>query len=419
MRAAIIAVGTELLFGQTTDTNSTYISAGLQTLGVDVMHRHAVGDNPTRLRRMLEIAYQDCDLVITTGGLGPTQDDLTKEVVTEFLGDRLALHEESLEEIEGFFRRMGRTMAENNRKQALLPSRGTAFPNAQGTAPGFALESSGRTAICLPGPPREMTAMFELYVKPYLRGRGSGAMCYRVLRAFNIGESDLETALLDLIEGQTDPTIATYAKEGECSLRIASKRATEAEARAAADAMAAAVMERLGARVFSADDEDLHTVAGKELIARGVTISCAESCTGGLFAARLTETPGISQVFGRGFVTYSNESKTQELGVPEEIIRRHGAVSEETAVAMAEGLAARTGSRMAVAVTGIAGPDGGTPEKPVGLAYICCLFDGKRLCKRIQGRDAGRRWNRNYATLHMFYMVWRMLRGDDAAPKSP
>ncbi|MDR3295370.1 MAG: competence/damage-inducible protein A [Clostridiales Family XIII bacterium] len=405
MKAVIISVGTELLFGQTTDTNAVYLSQQLQLLGIDVMYRHTVGDNPARFRQMLDLSYQDCDLVITTGGLGPTQDDLTKEIVTEALDDRLVLHAPSLEKIEGFFRQMKRPMTENNKKQAYMPSKAVILENAQGTAPGFALESGGRTAICLPGPPREMTAMFVSGVRPYLETRTESAMYYKMLRTFGIGESALETVLQDLIDGQTDPTLATYAKEGECSLRIASKRPARAEAEQAVAEMLAKVKVRVGEFIYSEDDTDLATVAGRKLIESGISISCAESCTGGLFAAGLTGIPGISTVFGRGFVTYSNASKTEELGVSAEILERHGAVSEETALAMARGLQKRSGSRIAISVTGIAGPEGGTPEKPVGLAYIGCIFDGKEVCKRVMSRNVNRNWNRNHTVLSMFAVI--------------
>ena len=410
MKATIITVGTELLFGKIADTNSAYISAELQNLGVDVMYRHTVGDNPDRLRKMLAVSFEDCDLVITTGGLGPTQDDLTKEIVTQFLGDQLATHAASLESITTFFQRLQRPMTENNKKQALMPTKAVVFDNLHGTAPGFALTTSGRTAICLPGPPREMKAMFERHVKPYISSKSHETIYYRMLRTFGIGESSLESALEDLIANQTDPTIATYAKEGECSLRIASKKPDSEQAKAAVQAMSDVVMERVGEYVFSDNDEDMHQVVGNELIRRNISISCAESCTGGMFAARLTDIPGISAVFNRGFVTYSNEAKNQELGVPIDTIRTYGAVSEETAVSMATGLKDKTGSNICISVTGIAGPDGETVEKPVGLIYICCIFDDKIVCKRFLGRNSGRDWNRNYAVLNMFNIIWRLLK---------
>ncbi|MDR1572579.1 MAG: competence/damage-inducible protein A [Clostridiales Family XIII bacterium] len=409
MKATIISVGTELLFGQTTDTNSVYLSRQLQLLGIDVMYHHTVGDNAARFRRILELSYDDCDLVVTTGGLGPTQDDLTKETVAEALGDALAPDPASLASIEAFFARIGREMTDNNRKQALLPSKADIFPNREGTAPGFALETGGRAAVCLPGPPREMTAMFERSARPWLAGRAEGIIYHRTLRTFGIGESALEAALEDLISAQTDPTLATYAKEGECSLRIASKRADAAEAQRAVAEMQGAVMDRIGRYVYSDSDEELAQVVAGRLIERGLSISSAESCTGGMFAAALTDIPGISAVFDRGIVAYSDRAKTEELGVPRETIERHGAVSRETALAMARGLKALTGSRVAVSVTGIAGPEGATDEKPVGLAHMACVFDDRERCEEIRTRNVSRVWNRRYAVLHMLSMLLREI----------
>jgi nicotinamide-nucleotide amidase len=411
MKAVIISVGTELLFGQITNTNSVYLSQQLQLLGMDVLYHHTVGDNPERFRRMLKLFCEDCDLIVTTGGLGPTQDDLTKEILTEVMEDQLVLPQPSLDRIEGFFKRLNRPMTENNRKQAYLPSRAILFENAQGTAPGFALENKGKTAICLPGPPREMYAMFEGAARPYLEAKSNGVIYYKMLRTFALGESALETAIEDLIEAQTDPTLATYAKEGECSLRIASKRETAEEARKAVDDMQEIVNARIGKYVFSDRNEDLSAVVGRRLIEDGVSISCAESCTGGAFAAELSGTAGISAVFERGFVTYSNRSKTEELGVPAETIETYGAVSRETALAMAGGLAELSGSRIAISITGIMGPDGGSAEKPVGLAYIGCVFDGREICEEIRTRNVSRGWNRNYAVLSMFYLILRLLDG--------
>jgi nicotinamide-nucleotide amidase len=408
MKASIISVGTELLFGQITNTNTVYLSEQLQLLGVDVMYHYTVGDNPDRLRRILGLAYEDCDLVITTGGLGPTQDDLTKEILTEVMKDELVPDKASLDAIEKFFRQVGRPMTDNNKKQAYLPSRAVIFRNTQGTAPGFALENYGKIAICLPGPPREMTTMFENDARPFLESKSHGLIYYKMLRTFGLGESALETAIEDLIDAQTDPTLATYAKEGECSLRIASKRATAEEARAAVSDMERKVIERIGSYVYSDNNEELAQVTARRLIDENIGFSCAESCTGGMFAAAMTDIPGISSVFDRGFVTYSNRAKTEELGVSEEILETYGAVSSECALAMARGLSERTGSRLAVSVTGIAGPDGGTPEKPVGLVYIACIFDGKEYCKELRMPSMNRYRNRKHAVLSMLSAMLRI-----------
>lgn len=411
MKSAILSVGTELLFGQITNTNSVYISQQLNLLGIDVMYHYTVGDNPERLAEMIKQAFVDCDLIITTGGLGPTQDDLTKEIAAEVLHDKLVLHEPSLEEIESFFKRINREMTENNKKQAYLPSRAVIFRNDAGTAPAFALEEEKKIIICLPGPPREMTRLFDLQVKPYLEEKSQSVIHYQMLRTFGIGESALETQLQDLIDQQTDPTLATYAKEGEASLRIASKRSTLEEAKAAVAEMVKTVNERIGKYVYSEDDEDLYQVVAQKLMAQSISVSSAESCTGGLFAQTLTKIPGISAVFDRGYVTYSNAAKMEELGVSAETLEQYGAVSEQTAVEMAEGVKRKTKSRLCVSITGIAGPDGGTEEKPVGLLYICVIFDDRKEVKEFRIRNTSRKWNRNYALLCMLDMINQLLDG--------
>ncbi len=409
MKSSILSVGTELLFGQITNTNAVYLSQQLNLLGIDVLSHYTVGDNPDRLSRMIRQAFLDCDLIITTGGLGPTQDDLTKEVACEVLEDKMVLHEPSKERLANYFNKLNRPITNNNWKQAYFPSGATIFSNEAGTAPGFALEKNGKTIICLPGPPREMKYVFEKKVKPYLEEKHENVIYYRMLRMFGIGESALETKLIDLIDTQTDPTVATYAKEGECSLRIASKRKTLQEAKAAVDEMTEQVVIRVGEYIYSYDDEDLYQVVGRKLLQSGISISSAESCTGGLFSTTLTEIPGISSVFDRSLVTYSNRAKIDELGVDPEILEKHGAVSENTAIAMAEGLKKVSGSRLNISVTGIAGPEGGTEDKPVGLVYICTILDDDTVCKRTLIRNVDRRWNRNYTVMLMLDGINRML----------
>lgn len=409
MKSAILSVGTELLFGQITNTNSVFLSQQLNYLGIDVMYHYTVGDNPKRLAEMIRQAFTDCDLIITTGGLGPTQDDLTKEIAAEVLHDELVLHEDILRELENYFKKINRVMTENNKKQAYLPSRAVMFDNDAGTAPGFALEENGKTIICLPGPPREMTRLFERRVKPFLEEKSESVIYYKMLRTFGIGESMLETELQQWIDGQTDPTLATYAKEGEACLRITSKRSTMEEAKAVVDDMIGKVNQKIGQYVYSYDDEEYYQVVGKKLIEQKITVSSAESCTGGLFAQTMTEIPGISAVYDRGFITYSNQAKMEELGVKAETLEKFGAVSEETAVEMAEGLRKVTGSRLCISVTGIAGPDGGTEEKPVGLVYICAILDGERVSREFKIRNISRKWNRNYTVLCMLDMVNHLI----------
>ncbi|MGI6722042.1 MAG: competence/damage-inducible protein A [Anaerovoracaceae bacterium] len=411
MKTALVSVGTELLMGQTVNTNVVFLSQELNQIGVDVLYHYTVGDNPHRLKELIELAYHDCDIVITTGGLGPTQDDLTKEMVCEAHGDRLVLHQPSLDTLKSMFAKTGREITENNYKQCYMPSRAEVFDNDQGTAPGFALETNGKIAICMPGPPREMKNMYRKHVRPFLEARSDSKLAFRDIRCFGIGESQLETRLLPLIDGQTNPTFATYAKEGESFLRVAAKAATREEAQAMVDGQLPAVRELIGEFIYSENGEDLPEVVGRMLLERNISISCAESCTGGMFAARMIDLAGISAVFERGIVTYSNRAKMEELGVPEETLKEHGAVSEETAAAMAEGLSRKTGSDICISVTGVAGPDGGSAEKPVGLSYIGVVYCGQTRVIRNLDRAVSRKWNRNRAMLSMFNAIYRILKG--------
>ena len=410
MKTAILTVGTEILFGQIVNTNAAFLSRELNNLGYDVMYHYSVGDNPGRLAELIEFAFRDCDMIITTGGLGPTQDDLTKEVIAQAMGDRLVVSPEAISALKDRYERSGRPMTENNLKQANMPESAQILPNDQGTAPGFWLEKKGKIIVSMPGPPREMTNMFEKEVKPRLISRQDSVIYYKILRTFGLGESKMETVLLPLIDGQTDPTIATYAKEGECSLRIASKRPTKEEAEAAVEDMTARVMDIIGEYVYSTDNEELADVVANMLLDKNITISCAESCTGGLFAGTLINTDGISKVFDRGIVTYSNEAKIKELGVKAETLDTFGAVSPETAAEMAEGIRVKTGTDMAVSVTGIAGPGGGSADKPVGLVYIGIAYDGKTDVVKAQMRNVTRNWNRNYAVLNMLYEIYKRIK---------
>lgn len=405
MKSAILSVGTELLFGQVVNTNTVYLSQQLNLLGHDVMYHYTVGDNPKRLADMIELALEDCDIVLTTGGLGPTQDDMTKEIACQVMGDELVMMDDVMEELLAYFDKSGRTMTENNKKQAIMPSRAVVFHNDAGTAPGFALEKDGKYIICMPGPPREMTRMFEKSVLPFLQELSDGVIYYRMIRTFGIGESQLETELLDLIDAQTDPTIATYAKEGESSVRIASKRATLKEAQEAVDEMLEKVKDRIGEYIYSCDDEELVQAVCRKLMEKGLTLSSAESCTGGTFAGTVTDIPGVSKCFDRALVTYSNQAKMDELGVKKETLEKYGAVSRETALEMAEGLHRVSGSDVCVSVTGVAGPDGGTPEKPVGLVYIGLWYDGRLECREVRMRNVSRKWNRHYSVLNMLDVI--------------
>jgi len=410
MKTAILTVGTEILFGQIVNTNAAWLSQELNNLGFDVMYHYSVGDNPKRLEELIQFAFHDVDMIITTGGLGPTQDDLTKEVIAKAMGDSIVCHEECLKDLYALYEKRGYEMTENNLKQANMPSTAIPLKNDGGTAPGFWLEKDGKIIVAMPGPPREMTNMFAKEVKPRLEKLQDSVIYYRILRSFGLGESKMETVLLPLINEQTDPTIATYAKEGECSLRIASKRHTLEEAKAAVDDMMEKTLEIIGDYVYSCDDEELIDVVAKLLLEKNISVSCAESCTGGLFAGALTDIPGISKVFERGIVTYSNRAKMEELGVKAETLDKYGAVSPETAMEMAAGLKEKTGSDLCVSVTGIAGPDGGSEEKPVGLVYIGIAYDGEVTAVKALHRNINRKWNRHYALLNMLYQIYLRIR---------
>ncbi len=409
MRTSIIAVGTELLFGQVVNTNAAYLSDQLNHMGFDVLYHFVVGDNPDRLREKIREAFAETELVILTGGLGPTQDDLTKEIVAEEMDAELYLDENALDNIRAFFDRHGRHMAENNVKQAYLPEGCTPLYNDSGTAPGFALAKDGRIAICFPGPPRELTWLFEHGGRQYLQGLTDKKMYYRVIRTIGIGESDLETRLMPLIDGQTDPTIATYAKEGECTLRVASQRDTEDEAKAAVDEMIGRINDLVGEYIYSYDDEELSEVVVRILREKGLKIVSAESATAGMFASSVADVPGASDVLHSGFVTYSIESKIKYLGVPAETIEKYGVVSRETAVAMAEGAVRRSGADIGISVTGYAGPDA-DPGHDAGEAYIGWSAFGRTGCDEVQTSRSFRNWNRNYFRLRMLRALYMLIK---------
>lgn len=372
MRAEIISVGTELLLGQIIDTNAPFISQALSALGIDIYFRETVGDNKDRLGEVLKRAFDRSDIVIAIGGLGPTQDDLTKETIAEVLGDRMINDLESEKSLRAFFIDRGLEIAENNLKQALIPESGWAIPNPNGTAPGIIVEKNGKIAIALPGPPNEFEPMVTDYVVPYLRkktGSNSSVILSRVLRVVGIGESDAETKIKSLLSS-SNPTIAPYAKNGEVHLRITAKAPSHEEAEKMIDELDAKVREILGDYVYGVDDETLESVVVNMLREKKISLALAESCSGGLIANRVTNIPGSSEVFLAGVVSYSNEAKAEILGVPWELITTHGAVSAEVALAMAAGAKKITNADIAVSATGIAGPGGGTPEKPVGLVYL-------------------------------------------------
>lgn len=378
MRVELVTVGTELLLGQIVDTNAATLAARLTQVGLDCYYISTVGDNWTRLAEVLAQALGRSDVVIASGGLGPTQDDVTREVAAAVLGLPLEERPELWEQIQAYFRQTGREAPAANRKQAYLPRGAEAIPNPVGTAPGIWVEKNGKILICVPGVPREMERMLDETILPRLAKLAPQPLYSRVLRFTGLGESHLEAALEDLIRAQGRVTVAPYASAGEVKLRLSVRAASEEEAQALLDPVEQAILDRVGRYCFSRSNEPLEVVVGRLLLERGFTLGVAESCTGGLIGHRVTSVPGSSAYFLGSLVTYANSAKEQILGVPPEVLKRYGAVSRETAAAMARGVRERLGADCGLAVTGIAGPGGATPTKPVGLVYVAAAV-GDRL----------------------------------------
>lgn len=378
MTAEIISVGTEILLGNIVNTNACYLAGQFAGLGLSSYYQTVVGDNMERLKSCIKTAMERSDIIILSGGLGPTKDDLTKEAVAEVVGLPLVEDARSRQRIADYFESTGRTPTENNWKQALVPKGSDVIDNDNGTAPGIAVHTEeGRHLFLLPGPPDELVPMFETSVIPMLRRLSEDVIVSVTAKICGPGESAVETEIRDMIDEQSNPTIAPYAKIGEVHLRITARAESEAQAQARNRPVAEELMRRFGNNIYTFDEKEtmeaclIHLLEEKQM-----TITAAESCTGGLLAARLVNVAGASSVFRQSAVTYSNEAKQKLLGVPEETLAAWGAVSRQTAEAMARGAAAAAGADVALSVTGIAGPDGGTKEKPVGLVYIGCFIRG-------------------------------------------
>jgi len=372
MIVEIVSTGTELLLGQIVNTNAPYLARKLNELGFDAVYQTTVGDNRRRMASVFSIALERADIVITSGGLGPTQGDITKEVSAELLGRDLQLHEPSVEHIQAFFKRRHLTMTNNNLRQAMMPTGAIVVTNHRGTAPGVIIEHGEKTIIHLPGPPAELEHMFENSILPYLTNRfgGQGVIVSKVLRTFGIGESILEERIRQFILAQKNPTIALLARSGEIHVRLTAKADSEDAARALIAELEASLREHIEEYVFGMDEQSLEQVVGEELRRRELTVALAESCTGGGATAKLTDVPGSSAYLIGSIVCYDNRIKTELVGVAPETLQKHGAVSQETATEMAQGIRGKFAADIGIGITGIAGPGGGSDEKPVGLVYL-------------------------------------------------
>lgn len=377
MVVEIISVGTEILLGNIVNTNAAFFAEECASLGLSNYYQTVVGDNWARLKDAMETARKRSDIILLSGGLGPTQDDLTKEAAAEVYGRKLVLDEHSKERITEFFAKRGMTPTENNWKQAMVPEGSIVLENENGTAPGIIIEDENSKAVLLPGPPNECIPMFHEKVYPYLQTLEPGVIYSKTVKICGVGESKVESLIEDLLLTQENPTIAPYAKTGEVHLRVTAKAEEEKEAKKLVKPVVKELKSRFGTSVYSTEEDVTLEDAVVELLrANSLTVSTVESCTGGFLAARLINVPGVSEVFKAGHITYSNKAKRKIAGVKRSDLEKHGAVSEVVAKSMAKGNALLTKSDVSVAVTGIAGPDGGTEKKPVGLVYIGCYVCG-------------------------------------------
>ena len=412
--AELISVGTELLLGSIANTDAQMISQGLSALGINVYYHTVVGDNPERLRSAVDIAKGRADILITTGGLGPTCDDLTKQTLAAAFGLPLEFHQPSADRIADYFRRLHptRPMTENNLQQALLPKGCTVFDNDWGTAPGCAFQAQGVHVLMLPGPPRECRAMFTHRALPYLRALSDGTILSRTLKIFGMGESSVEAMLRERMNAMTNPTLAPYAKEGEVELRITARAPDKQQAAALIAPVEEEVRARFGSLIYGADVTSLEEVVLSLLKQRKLTFGCAESCTGGLIAKRFTDLPGASAVFRGGVVSYTDGVKRDVLGVPQALLDEFGAVSEPVARAMAQGARQALGCDLAVSATGVAGPDPDERGTPVGLIFVALATPEGVTVRQITS-GTGRTRARTIAASHAFDLLRRYLTGLD------
>ena len=386
MVVELISVGTELLLGNIVNTNTQFLAEKCALLGLTMYHQVTVGDNHDRLAEVIRTALKRSDVIILTGGLGPTEDDLTKEVCAEVMGFPLVEDTHTHERIEEYFRNnIYKVIPDNNWKQAIVPAGCIVLDNDNGTAPGLILEKYGKSAILLPGPPNELYPLFMNQVYPYLQKLQPEVIRSQMVKICGVGESQVEDKILDLIDKQQNPTIATYAKTGEVHIRVTAKAATEEDAKKLVKPVVKEIKNRFGDYVYSTKEEETLEQAVVRLLKKyELTVTTAESCTGGLLAGRIINVPGASEVYNEGFITYSNKAKRKYLDVSKSTLKKYGAVSEQTAREMATGGVFATDSDACVAVTGLAGPDGGSEEKPVGLVYIATYMKDKVNVQKYQ-----------------------------------
>ena len=400
----LISVGTEILLGDILNTDAQFLSIELAKLGISVIHQSTVGDNRERLLTQLKEAADRSDIIILSGGLGPTPDDLTKEVCCEFFGKKMFLHEPTVEKIKTYFSTKGMKMAQNNLKQAMLPKDCVIFPNDNGTAPGMAIEKDGVHILVLPGPPRELKPMFRNCAVPYLMQFSDRIIVSHNIRTFGIGESLMAERVNDLFDAE-NPTVAPYAKDGEALLRVTAMARTKEEAENLCKPVINEIKSRLDGFVYGVDYTCIEEAVIEKLKEKHMKVATAESCTGGLIAKRITDGPGASEVFDCGIISYANEIKHRVLGVSEDDLNKYGAVSEPVARQMAQGALKVSGADIAVSVTGIAGPDSDSTNKPVGLVYIGLADRDNVWVRELRTSRKDRSYNRYVSASNALNMI--------------
>lgn len=406
MTVELISVGTEILLGNIVNTNAAYLAEKCALLGLSCYHQSVVGDNEERMEETIRLALSRSDIIILSGGLGPTKDDLTKEVTAKVFGRELYEDAHSKERIQEYFSQIhSKQITDNNWKQALVPEGAKVIDNHNGTAPGLIIEGDGKTAILLPGPPNEIIPMFERDIAPYLNSLQPEGIYSKMVKICGIGESRAETMIADLMDEQSTPTIAPYAKTGEVHLRVTAKAENETKANELMEPLIEELFQRFGGNIYTTEEQEtLEENIVKLLDERQMSLTTAESCTAGLLSGRIMNVAGASSVYNEGYITYSNDAKEKLLGVNHETLEQYGAVSPQTAREMAEGAAKSAGADAALAVTGIAGPGGGTKEKPVGLVYIGCYVKGQVRVEEYHF-TGNRNKNREYAVVRALTLL--------------